>query len=90
MFFPLQEQQKGQNTTDSYRPQMSWEQHRAEGLERQRDIVLALLSQALNTEEQSISSKKTAVLLIMLRTDEYSSLGRSRALREVYLSALNN
>lgn len=23
MFFPLQEQQKGQNTTDSYRPQMS-------------------------------------------------------------------
>lgn len=52
--------------------------------------MLALLSQALNTEEQSISSKKTAVLLIMLRTDEYSSLGRSCALTEVYLSVLNN
>lgn len=52
--------------------------------------MLALLSQALNTEEQSISSKKTAVLLIMLRKDEYSSLGRSCALTEVYLSVLNN
>lgn len=90
MFFPLQEQQKGQNVTDSHRPQMSWEQYRDEGLESQRDFVLALLSQALNTEEQTISSKKTAILLIMLRTDEYSSLGRSCALTGVYLSALNN
>lgn len=89
MFFPLQQQHKGQNTTDPCRPgdaveaTQSWRVREGQG-----NIVLALHSQALNTGEQSVPSKNCC-FINDAEKDECSRLGRSCASTGVYLSALN-